>query len=357
MAYHKIRTDKTCLNCGAEVNDRFCPHCGQENIETRHPFHYLFSHFLEDVTHYDSNFWKTLKYLLFRPGKLTIEYLAGKRMSYVQPVRLFVFISFITFFLMAIFSTKPHINIGNHSSTKDSLDNIAAIHTLNSIANDSITFSKSQRESFPKEAAAIRDGKGNSNTEVIGFGAYHNVKTVEELDSLQKTLPKNKKPSWIKYFLKRKYMYLQEEGYSNNQIFEKFRETIFHNIPKAIFFYLPFFAFWLWLFHNKKKWYYFDHGIFSLHYFSFLLSVTTILYLLTIILDKFENHVTEIIILLLYLFGLGYMFFYFFRSHSRIYKEPKAISRLKGFALFFINLFFMLTFLIAFMLITIYNLD
>ncbi|UOU99680.1 DUF3667 domain-containing protein [Chryseobacterium daecheongense] len=104
MSHGKIREDKTCLNCGHVVEERFCPHCGQENVEPKQPFHYLFTHFIEDFTHYDGQFWKTIKYLLFRPGKLTKEYLAGKRQLYVAPVKLYIFISFITFFLPSLFS-------------------------------------------------------------------------------------------------------------------------------------------------------------------------------------------------------------------------------------------------------------
>ena len=93
----KLRANKRCENCGHFVEKRFCPECGQENIETSQPFHYLFRHFVADFVHYDSKFWKTIRYLFFVPAKLTNEYLAGKRKRYVHPVQLYIFISFITY--------------------------------------------------------------------------------------------------------------------------------------------------------------------------------------------------------------------------------------------------------------------
>ena len=102
MSHGKLREEKNCLNCGHIVEEKFCPNCGQENTETRRPFHYLFSHFIEDLTHYDGQFWGTIKNLLFKPGKLTQTYLEGKRQRYVPPVKLYIFISFITFFLFSI---------------------------------------------------------------------------------------------------------------------------------------------------------------------------------------------------------------------------------------------------------------
>ena len=98
MSHHTTREDKTCLNCGESVEERFCGHCGQENIETRMSFLGLIAHFAEDLTHYEGKFWKTIKYLFFKPAFLTKEYLKGKRTSYLPPVRLYIFVSFFTLF-------------------------------------------------------------------------------------------------------------------------------------------------------------------------------------------------------------------------------------------------------------------
>ncbi len=100
MSHSPIRNDKTCLNCRHVVQERYCPNCGQENTESRKTFHHLFIHFFEDLTHYENAFWRTIKNLLFKPAALTKEYLSGKRLSYLAPVRLYIFISFITFFLL-----------------------------------------------------------------------------------------------------------------------------------------------------------------------------------------------------------------------------------------------------------------
>ena len=106
MSKSEIRKDKTCLNCRYVVEQKFCPNCGQENTDTRKTFYHLFVHFFEDLTHYENAFWKTIKNLLFKPSTLTKEYLSGKRLSYLAPVRLYIFISFITFLLITMFPNK-----------------------------------------------------------------------------------------------------------------------------------------------------------------------------------------------------------------------------------------------------------
>jgi hypothetical protein len=112
---------------------------------------------------------------------------------------------------------------------------------------------------------------------------------------------------------------------------------------------MPFFAFFLWLFHNKKRWYYFDHGIFTLHYFSFLL----LIYLLIAIFSKLlvlVPWVGSFVAGTLKVIGAIWMFYYFFPAHHRFYAESRRKSFVKSFILFFINLFFMLIFLVFFAL-------
>lgn len=123
MSHGKIRENKNCLNCGQHVEERFCPHCGQENIESRHPFYYLFTHFIEDFTHYDGQFWGTLKNLMFKPGALTNTYLEGKRQKFVPPVKLYIFVSFITFFVFALFP----MNINSHNTKEKEKEAKASI--------------------------------------------------------------------------------------------------------------------------------------------------------------------------------------------------------------------------------------
>lgn len=95
MSHKKYRTENNCLNCGAIVERKFCPECGQENIETHENFFHMVAHTVGDFFHYDSKFLRTLKPLFLKPGFLTVQYWEGKRTSYVHPLRLFFFITIV----------------------------------------------------------------------------------------------------------------------------------------------------------------------------------------------------------------------------------------------------------------------
>ncbi len=50
MSHGKIREDRTCLSCRHPLESRFGFHCGQKNTELKQPLHYLFTHFIEDIS-------------------------------------------------------------------------------------------------------------------------------------------------------------------------------------------------------------------------------------------------------------------------------------------------------------------
>ena len=91
-----------CKNCRAPLSGRFCVNCGQAaNVHVPTTLE-LLHELLEGLTHSDSRLWRTLKSLWFSPGKLTEEFIAGRRVAYLPPFRLYLIAS-IVFFLIASF--------------------------------------------------------------------------------------------------------------------------------------------------------------------------------------------------------------------------------------------------------------
>ena len=305
MGKHILRDDKECANCGYTVDLAYCSKCGQQNTETRQSFHHLITHFVEDLTHYDGAFWKTIKFLLFRPAKLTKEYLEGHRQRYVPPVKLYIFISFITFFFLSLFASALS---GNTEKT----------------------------QKFTEKELSV-----------------NRYRSVTQLDSVQRSLPEIEKMGALEYRLTKKMLELGREGISLPQLLE----ALIHTAPKVLFIYMPIFAFWLWLIHGKKRWYFFDHGIFTLHFFSFLLLLYCINVFMPLLISYISKPVADIVSSLLGLLFTCYSIFYFFRAHSHMYGERKIISRLKGFLLFIINLVCItaaITFTILYVLFTLH---
>lgn len=306
MAHHKLREDKKCQNCNSFVRRRFCPKCGQENVETRQSFHYLFTHFIEDLVHYDGSFWKTLKTLFFKPGVLTKEYLAGKRKKYVAPVKLYIFVSFFVFFVGGL--------ISKITSTNDEI-----LQSYKPIEYGNI-----------KETP---DSLKNENTKTFKYN-------LKEYDSIQSSLPEAERDSGIGRILNRK-LAENEDKYTSKELLIKFFEVFNSNFQKFLFFYMPVFAFFLWLFSSKKKWYYFEHGIFTLHYFSFILLSVFITNSIISPISGLFNHWTIKVLAGLCSFGLYlWMFIYFFKTLRKVYDYSRIATFFRGIFLLFINTVF-----------------
>jgi len=362
MSHGKLREDKNCLNCGHYVEERFCPHCGQENVETRQPFHYLFTHFIEDFTHYDGQFWKTIKYLLFFPGKLTKEYLAGKRQQYVPPVKLYIFVSFITFLLIAF----SGFNVGSGKNDEPKKEKTVKTEgiTKNINAQEIIKLANQDGKLSKEDSLGIVQGLSGINDSGIGANTFQdfiendkmnkestfaNARNMKEFDSLQ-TKSHNKFAYILVKPAAKKFFELRDKGVPKKDILSGFLMTFFHSLPKALFLYLPFFAFLLWIFHNKKKWWYFDHGIFTLHYFSFLLLVTFLLMASSAIINRFLDYsFFNILFSIVCISAFIYTILYFFIAHHRVYETRRLMSIFLGVLIFwlnFIGFFVMLTVLV-----------
>ncbi len=93
------QTVRICQNCGAELLGDHCYRCGQPVKGLVRHFGSIIGDFLDSVLNIDARIFRTLGPLLFLPGHLSTEYFEGRRVRYVSPVRLFVFLCVATFFV------------------------------------------------------------------------------------------------------------------------------------------------------------------------------------------------------------------------------------------------------------------
>lgn len=308
-----LREEKDCLNCGACVEERFCPRCGQENIVSRQNFAHLVFHFFEDITHYEGKFWRTIRFLLFKPAFMTKEFLAGKRMSYVPPVRLYIFISFITFFLPYVLPTR-----GDENNLSNEEKKVLALSKDSTLAENFYFF------------------EGDYGWNIWVPSTYSSKR---ELDSLQSALPEDARLSGIEMWAEHRMHELSKKN--PFELADRFFSSFSKNIAKALFIIMPLFALVLTVFHGRKRWYYFDHAIFTIHLFSFLLLCISIINLLSAF-EVIANETVADALKLLSIVGPMAIFpFYFMIAHKKMYSESLFISSLKSVLILGINVVFL----------------
>ncbi|MEO8150148.1 MAG: DUF3667 domain-containing protein [Bacteroidia bacterium] len=317
-----------CPNCNTLLQGEYCYKCGQKKIHQPETVGHIVRHFLDDITHFDSKFFKSLVPLLFKPGFLTKEYIAGRRASYLHPIRSYLFLSFIYFLLFFSFETATEelndVNIESVVAAReiDSLKNSspAMRMAIDSIESKSVNI-KVLVDSLKKtnqHVKAILDSLQNSEVDLVidpmNPQALSKIKldtiNIERYVELQKTLPDSMRDSWFKSLLIRTT--LQNTKKYNNDGKALWKDMItkyIHSIPKVLFFLLPIFALLLKLLYVRRKIYYVPHAIFSLHYFSLLF----ILFSVALIIERLFHipgiYRAALIISLIYLWLNMYKFY------------------------------------------------
>ncbi len=102
-----------CLNCGRSLEEehKFCPSCGQLNSTKKLALGDFFSEFFSGLFAYDSRFIRTMRVLLFKPGKISKDYIHGKRMRYVNPYRFFLTTAIVFFLIYGYDTTFDGLNL------------------------------------------------------------------------------------------------------------------------------------------------------------------------------------------------------------------------------------------------------
>lgn len=117
-----------CANCGTPLRGPYCHQCGQRARDRIAPLGPVLKDLLSETFNFDTRVFRTLAPLLTQPGRLTKEYIAGRRAEYVPPLRLFVFSSFVLFLLLGI--------VGNWAINDSPSPRAAPLDTLSAPKGD-----------------------------------------------------------------------------------------------------------------------------------------------------------------------------------------------------------------------------
>ncbi len=90
-----------CPNCGNRRVGRYCSICGQKASPLAPTLGYFMHELTHEVLHVDGKIFRSLRLLLTRPGFLTREIFAGRRASYISPIRLYLTPSILAYALGA----------------------------------------------------------------------------------------------------------------------------------------------------------------------------------------------------------------------------------------------------------------
>ncbi|MCP3674116.1 MAG: DUF3667 domain-containing protein [Gammaproteobacteria bacterium] len=280
-----------CLNCAEQLNGFYCHNCGQPNRHFIRFFPKVLLDLINEAFDFDSRIFRTLIPLLFKPGRLSMEYIAGRRARYVNPLRLYIFLSVIFFISVSLF-TDTGEDIQVHSN-----DGIKAITEQQNLLS---TLKDKQAQGFPidneaiaeVEAAieAIENPKPEEDSKPMGLDRVNGDFDVKLGNGKQwnvKTNPikfagifSEETTNELNIFLMNLVEKLDNAIKNDPSVLVK---EFLNAIPQLMFILLPLFALLLKITYVFKKRYYMEHLIVALHSHCFIFFSLLLIILLNVL--------------------------------------------------------------------------
>ena len=327
-----------CENCGAELIGPHCAQCGQAAIDYRRSFRHVIVDVLDSFLNWDSKFFATIALLIVKPWKLTNDFLAGKRVRYLHPLRLYLLASILFFFAVNYGAKWIRFEPG-----KIPEKNRAEVATAIAEKRDEIekelereNLSADQRRKAQEALDYLTKPSPSATVAAEENSSPTTMPTVSPADSGKQTYgPVTDRPFVIfddaksttpfeKWLEERAKDKMGEHGTKMGL----FITTLFSNLPYMMLCCIPLFAFVLKVLYARRGIFYIDHLIYALHIHTFFYTGVMLIVFATIGLDRtIPGTFAGWVIALLWIAFVMQIFF----SIRRVYRQGWFISTLKFF--------------------------
>jgi hypothetical protein len=328
-----------CENCGAELVGPHCAQCGQAAIDYRRSFRHVIVDVLDSFLNWDSKFFATIGLLVVKPWRLTNEFLAGKRVRYLHPLRLYLLASILFFFAVNYESKGLRLEPGKldpkdraeiEAELKDKDLPPAARERLETLLREpppplapgaplpSGSPSLPPAPSPPAKGSAPPAPATDTQKPKQTFGPVTDRPFVVFDADAKSSTPFEQ---WLEARAKEK---MGEHGTKMGL----FIATLFSNLPYMMLCCIPLFAFVLKILYIRRHIFYVDHLVYALHIHTFLYTGVMLIVLATMGLNRIAPPTLAgwVIALLWILFVVQ-----IFSSIRRVYRQGWFMSTLKFF--------------------------
>src|SRR5438046_8557238 len=274
-----------CENCGAQLQGHWCAKCGQPAIDYRRSFRHVIAELLNEFLNWDSKFFATIGLLIVRPWKLTNQFLAGHRVRYVHPLRLYLLASILFFFAVNYGAKGLHLEPGK-LGPKDRVELEADLKK-----GDLPPAAREELEALLREPQAQASPALVSPSPPTAPSPSPTPRTDKQKEEFGKVGerpfvvfgPDTKSSTpferWVEARAKDK---MGERGTKMGL----FISTLFSNLPYMMLCCIPLFAFVLKVLYLRRHIFYIDHLIYALHIHTFAYVGIMLIVLATIGLNR-----------------------------------------------------------------------
>jgi len=330
-----------CANCGASMQGEFCHECGQSIHSVLKPMHHMVEETVETVLHIDGRIVHTLPPLFLKPGFLTLEYFAGRRVRYIAPFRLMFVLCLLSFFVFHLtidqFADKipanghplVSVNFGPieaatspaevREALQDQLDGLQIAKDTGVLPQNLLDQINVDKQELRRKASQRLVELGEAPLSAASLAAplaavvVKNPATVKSPDdasppdAVRKALEQESRPvriSWLPdvanarltvlfHQLNRNFQAAFQAGgdpAARTEARQRMVNGVFGTLPPAMFVMMPLFAALLKLFYVFRRRLYMEHLIVALHSHAFLFLWLLLCTLLALLAGWLEPH-------------------------------------------------------------------
>jgi hypothetical protein len=271
-----------CANCHAPLAGQYCNACGQRHEPHVHTVAHFASEAFESISHADSRLWRTLWYLLSRPGFLTREFFAGRRVSYLPPFRLYLVISVLFFLIVGVPKGSEILRVQPEATPT----------AERSLSKDRVVFEIDAEEDASGVPEGVRDFCDEFSNQATS------------------------KNSWRNNLRDRCRATASDGG-------RALAADIVRNLPRAMFIFLPLIALFMKLMYWRPKRYYVEHLLFLVHNHALVFVVLALVVLFGRI------PLVGVYVGWLWFVAIVYLIWYVFRGMRNYYLQGRALTLTK----------------------------
>ena len=317
-----------CLNCGTHLKGQYCGNCGQRSRSRLISLWELISDAFGDLFEIDSRLWQTVVPLMIRPGRLTRDYLQGRRARYMPPFRMYLVLSLL-FFVVAFFDPREELGLlfePEPEQTSGTVPDVEiavpdevideAQRVLDELAADGVLPDVELPENADTDDGGILL-KFNDDSEEIEVGGDCNDIDAADLEDL---------PDWLarRLTIERLKRICEKTEIDGGKAFV---DKLLDNIPAALIVLLPLMAFVLKALYPLSKRYYVEHLLFFVHFHAFFFLILTLQILLMRLSTMLA--IPEAIPIVTVVVTSFYVPVYLYKSMRRVYGQGGIVTFLK----------------------------
>lgn len=330
-----------CQNCSQRFESHypFCPYCGMKSKDEL-TLGVLFNNTVSNYFSVDARFFKSFIPLMFKPGYLAKKFVEGRRLLYLHPAQIYLFISVVFFFLFSFISRKQADTL-DHALKKDIEQSQLYMDSLKKKTKDSLKVKTVQEPLDAYQFGSVADQNQSESTSVKVRHYQSDPESAVKFDFNEFEIDSMITAGASDQEIYRKMGMKEDDSYIVQRIFKQILkflknksigsilQTFYDTIPLAMFILLPIFALILKLFYFRKGRFAY-HLVFSFYFFTFLFAVFSLLVIANLIWKNFPSWIMSLVMIS--------TFIYLFLGVKRFYGQGYLRSFIKSSAVTFVFL-------------------